>query len=632
MKWIAITLALLIATQLPGCGQQASKDNAQVGSTYRGEGVKFWARALSDRDASYRVEATRALLALADEATSAIDPLIAVLADSDANVRAGAAQVLGEIGTPAAAAEPALEKLLKDKDAVVRVSAILSLGQVTGSPSADRMITALKDENQRVRDHAASLIVKMGQPAIASVKKMISDADVETRRRGINILGKIHHEDGLQPLLQALDDEDRSIRDAAILALGDFGPLAIQQIAGLSSDTSWRKRWGGVYALMLIATPEAAGPLVVALVDDDERIRIQAIEGLSRLGSDAIPALTKAIKHENEDVRLAVVTALGGMGTAATIPILQVAVTDENPNVREMAVLALGATESPDAIPALTIAIKSDDAKVRGDATSALVRLGAASIPVFESTVRHENWLVRRASAIGLGMLATRETVPGLNKFLYDKDARVRAAAARGIGMVGPDAATSVSPLIWALDDEQDDVRDNAAQALSRIGAGVDTVIPALIKALSEGEPRVRIGAAQAIARLGQDAPSAVYPLITAMRDNDVAVSQAARLALVKIGPEAVAGLAKSLEDAEDPHRLQFIQILGQIGSNASNAVPALVKLLNSDDPAVYDSAVFALGLIGSEAKIALVKASRSDDKKMAAVANKALRAILQQE
>ncbi len=629
MKWIALNLCLAATFIMLGCG---GEEQAQSTNTYRGESVAHWSRALADRDPDYRYLATQALFALADEADSAIQPLIVALDDEDPAVRAGAAQVLGEIGTPASAAESKLVALHKDKDAVVRVSAILALGQVTGSPSAERMIAALQDENQSVRDQAASLIVRMGQPAIPALSKLINEPDAASSRRAIDILGRIGHEDGLPLLMDALGHQDREIRDAAILALGDFGPLSIPHLAKLRTDPNWQKRWAGVYALMLIASPEAAEPMVAALVDDDDRVRYQAIEGLTRLRDDALPALKRALEHEDAKVRLAVVTALSGMGTSDTIPILQEAVGDKDPQVRDLAVLALGATGSPDAIPALALALKSDDAKVRGDATSSLVRFGAAAVPVFETTLKHKNWQVRRASANGLGMIGSREAVPALNKFLYDKDARVRAAAAKAIGLVGPDAATSVSPLIWALDDEQEDVRDNAAYALSRIATGVDTVIPALIKALSEGEPRVRTSAAQAIARIGSDASAAAYPLITAMRDKDATVAQAARLALIKVAGEAVPALTRSLEDDEDPLRVQYIQILGQIGPSASKAVPALMKLLPSNDPAVYDATVFALGLIGPEAKVALVKASRGDDKALAAIANRALQTILKQE
>lgn len=632
MNWIARTLCITTLALTVGCGGQSDDENAKSLSTFRGETAEHWTRMLSDRDPGHRAEATRALAALADEATGAVDELIVALNDENASVRAGAAQVLGEIGTPAAAAESGLQKLMKDKNAVVRVSAILALGQVTGSPSADLMINALRDENQSVRDQAASLIVKMGPPAIQSLSKLMGDTDVGLRVRAIDIVGKIGHTDGVRPLIHAMDDEERQVRDAAILALGDFGPSAIPMLAELKADASWENRWGATYALMLIATPEAAEPLVAALVDEDERVRTQAIEGLTRMGSDAIPALTQAVKHENDAVRLAVITALSGIGTSETIPILQTAVSDESAQIREVAVLALGATGSKDALPALTIALKNDDPKVRGDATSSLVRIGRDAIPVFESTVIHNNWQVRRSSAVGLGMIGLREAVPGLNKFLYDKDARVRAAAAKAIGQVGPQAAASVSPLVWALDDEEADVRDNAAFALARVGSGVDTVIPALIKALNEGDPRVRISAARAIARLGTNAPSAVQPLITAMRSKDAPVAGAARLALIRLGTEAVDGLAQALAESDSAQRIQVTQVLGQIGSNAARAVPELVKLLLDKDAAVYDATVFSLSLIGTEAKVALVKASRGNDKQLAALANRALQTILKQE
>lgn len=628
-----VVVAGFVSFVLPlvGCERQNAAAPAAPSATYRGEPVSHWAHALKDRDADYRVLATRALDALSADGAGAVPALTEALQDEVPAVRAGAAQALGTIGGAARGAESALTVALEDKDAEVRMSAILAIGQITGTPSADPLINALKDDSPRVREIATALLVKMGQPAIAGLSRLMQDEKAELRLMAATILGRIKHAEGVPALVAALDDKDPAIADLAAQGLAQTGDASIADITPLLLDASVDKRWVATYILSAIGTARTATPLIAALNDRDERIRDLATGALSRVGKDAVEPLTQAAKNENVEVRLAAINALGGMARQDTIPVLHAALKDEDPIVRDAAVAALGNTGSAKAVPALTEAIQNKDVKVRADAVQALVKLGRDSLEVLVEASKDKDWQVRRVATDGMGLLASPDAVPALNRLLLDEDDRVRSAAALAIAKIGPAARLSISPLINTLKDKSDEVRDAAAFALAKLAPGNDTVIPALIRALRYEDVRARVGAANAIARLGPLAPSAVFPLITGLKDPEDAVVLASRLALVKLGPEAITGLLKALREEDARTRLHLIDVLGQIGADAAPAIHVLLVLLQDDDPQIRNATILTLGLIGGDAKAALLKASRGEDKKLAAAAGHALDVILKQ-
>ena len=620
----------LLAPCLMGCEQKPAAPAAPK-ATYRGEPVSHWTSALQDRDVDYRVLATLALDALSADAATAVPALTDALKDEVPAVRAGAAQALGTIGSAARSAESALSVALEDKDAEVRMSAILAVGQITGTPSADPLVNALKDDSPRVRDIATALLVKMGPPAVAGLSRLAKEEDAQLRMIAVTILGRIKHGDGVPALIGALDDKDQSIADLAAQGLAQTGDASIAGLSPLLSDPSVDKRWVATYTLSTIGSSKAAPALITALNDRDERIRDLATGALSRIGKDAVEPLTIAAKSENVDVRLAAINALGGMARQDTIPILHAALKDEEPMIRDAAVAALGNTGSAKAVPALTEAIQNKDVKVRADAVQALVKLGADSLSVLVEASKDKDWQVRRVATDGMGMLASSDAVPALNRLLLDDDERVRSAAALAIAKVGPSARLSISPLINTLKDKSDVVRDGAAYALAKLAPGNDTVIPALIRALRYEDVRARVGAANSIARLGPLAPSAVFPLITGLKDTEDAVVLASRLALVKLGPEAITGILKALREEDARTRLHLIDVLGQIGADAAPAIHVLLVLLQDDDPQIKNATILTLGLIGGNAKSTLLKASRGEDPKLAAAAAHALEVILKQ-
>jgi HEAT repeat protein len=121
------------------------------------------------------------------------------------------------------------------------------------------------------------------------------------------------------------------------------------------------------------------------------------------------------------------------------------------------------------------------------------------------------------------------------------KAAKDRAAAAEEIGRYGAMRASAVrdaiEPLLDALKNDSDgDVRRAAARALGNIAPDAATTVPALMEALKDKVVSVKLAAIGALGQYGPDGRPAVAALreLAAMK-NDKKISQAAKGALKSI-------------------------------------------------------------------------------------------------
>jgi HEAT repeat protein len=160
---------------------------------------------------------------------------------------------------------------------------------------------------------------------------------------------------------------------------------------------------------------------------------------------------------------------------------------------------------------------------------------------------------------------------------LQDKDTAGRGQIARELGLLRAKAA--IPALIAALDDNDDFLVGNAAVALSHFGA--DAVQP-LIGALGGPNARAIGGAADALRMLGPKAKAAVPHLIQALKADEAK----ARINVVRaLGRNPDQDVAKALASRvkTDPDfgvRAQAAEELGNIGSDAKEAVPTLIATI----------------------------------------------------
>jgi HEAT repeat protein len=182
---------------------------------------------------------------------------------------------------------------------------------------------------------------------------------------------------------------------------------------------------------------------------------------------------------------------------------------------------------------------------------------------------------VRAQSAVSLARLvskindgATTERAAGvLVSALGDTDPAVRAAAADGLGRIGPKPDAVISPLVQAARDDDEWTRGAAVAALGLIQkkAGVDRidVRPTIIAAINDASLHVR--------ELG------IYAFwATAEKSPDLSIAL--------------------LQDGDVRTRRSAVTALARSSQLASEVIPELSAALNDPDPAVCAGAERALG------------------------------------
>jgi HEAT repeat protein len=314
--------------------------------------------ALTTHNPRVRVRALKELQKMGSEADLAFGDVIRAIDDKDVDVRVTAVGALCTVGRGEAETPPALKRALQDKEEAVRENAVRSLATLQpangafpalvealndaspavytvaeqaigsrdrfGKEEAKALIPLLKNKQGRARAFAACALAKAGadgRVAVFELTKCLNDKDGEVRRTAASTLGKLGAEacPAVRQLAELLADSDPSVRQNAVAAIKAIGPEA-----------------------------KLAAPKLVAALKQKE-LHDEAIEALTRIGKNAVPALLDDIGQHPFPDRVEIIGILRGMGRAAAdaVPALEeLANRDPYPAARRAARDAVKAIQS----------------------------------------------------------------------------------------------------------------------------------------------------------------------------------------------------------------------------------------------------------------------------------------------
>ncbi len=351
----------------------------------------------------------------------------------------------------------------------------------------------------------------------------------------------------------------------------------------------------------------------------------EAGETQLRAAQNSVRRLKAALQGDREDQRFLAVDILVCM-KAQGVSILCGLLQHENVVVRRTVVLGLCrlATEASGAVEALAAALEDPDADVRSGAAAALKQLGVGARPASSQLLRaalaDQDWTVRGLAAAALASFG-REGVPGLAEALMDRSPFRSTNAAEALAGIGPDASGALSALIGALEHSEASTRAAVANALGRVAPDSQRAVAALAKALGDSDDNVAGYAAGSLARMHHAeaaSPALVQSLARESLDGRTAH------AFECIGRPAVPVLAQALQNADSRIRSNAAFILGRMGMEAEQAIPALIAALRGDDK-LSAAAAAALGRIGIAAIFPLLRALKEPDRVMRRCAATAL-------
>ena len=217
---------------------------------------------LSDADGSVRSDAADDLGLFGEAGADAIPHLIEALHDVYEPVRLNAAYALGAIGKPAVSP---LIKTLNVEDPIMRRMAAYALAAV-GAPAVPALSEALQHTEETVRIEATYALAQIGdgvESAMPALIERTKDESVAVRRYLTEAFGSLGP--AAAPAVPMLcdmltSDGDGQVRFEAALALAQIGPSASDAVPVLARGLSDENRYvrdNAVLALKRIDTPEA---------------------------------------------------------------------------------------------------------------------------------------------------------------------------------------------------------------------------------------------------------------------------------------------------------------------------------------------------------------------------------------
>ena len=539
---------------------------------------------------------------------------------------------------------------------------------------------ALKNNSAQVRTHAAKLIGAIqAQTAVPDLIRLLADPNTYVKDTAINSLNRIG-EPAIAPLLEVLNTKARNlIPDEDTGFTTEYQYIASAYIDNLwMKKYRIGTQSAAIKALGLLKAEEGVQPLIAELAN--EELQVDALAALVEMRGVAVPLLIDALTNASDEIRVQVADALGQIGDRrAIVPLIVALNTDSYKEVKAFAATGLGNMrargENHSAVIALTKALSYDDTT----ATNAAVALGNIDA-IAEDTVqklviiamdKQMRETLRLAALTALWRLKPEAAVQPMLLLVFSDETSpvLRANAVKVLSRIK--APETVPTLLWVLSTQFDEisdfqrhmkreyktldalrtqvnsfqiqwtadypqtnyrtwgelkpipslVRSEVARALGVIKG--DTVIAPLAHALEEdGRATVRQSAAWALGEVKGD--PTIAPLVTALKkDKQGVVRQEAAIALGKIkGQKVVAPLVDVLKnDKYETTRFEAAKALREIQAGDKGLVDIVKKGLgNFDDGyevlAVQNEVIGALIKDGNEAtsQFALDALKSADD------------------
>lgn len=396
--------------------------------------------------------ASDALGAIGPDALPALDELITVSKSADLMTEGHAITAIGHMGPAAVPATPRLIELLNSGDENIRYSAEQALQQI-GKLAVPELIIALKDA--RRRQAAVQVLSGIGPDAAEAVPSLV-------------------------PLLK---DPDAGFQREVVLALATIGPAA--ETAGpllvkLFENTDFKYRPAVAFALARLNVKEGIPALKEAFkTSADTVLQMASIWALLHL------------EPKNDDYK------------DLALPFLIIALDDNNPRIRREAANTLGSlgSKASSAVDGLQKHLADKEASVRKEALITLAKIGpdgAGAVPGIQQMLGDEDPAICCIASYALGRMGepAKAAIPQLKKLAMAHHPHERLVAAWALSILSPDPETAkmITPiLIEGLQrGTTTEQRVEAATALGKVGSGSEEAKHALTEASKDADPAVQ--------------------------------------------------------------------------------------------------------------------------------------------
>ncbi len=415
-----------------------------------------------------------------------------------------------------------------------------------------------------IRTIAAELWAKQGEQAIPRLRESLHSADPTVRESvllALTYMPKVHARLALPDVLTLCEDSDLKVQANALLLMSE-----------LSNDRA-----------------QIADLAVARLLTAEPTLVEAAMSALRSLGSAAVPAIAEVLPQATPEIQF------------CCLDLLIESAFDEGHGTEAQA--------------AISTCLQSSDGNLRRHAYHLVASLRPLSSEELSRGIQDSQedivkFVVRKCLADH--RLAPQD-LPRLAELLSSKPA-LRVSVLAAMANFGPSASEYFPEILTWTEADAPAVRLSAARALVCVADDSERVRPVLAKLLLDANPQVAHQAGELLAKVApQDLPGiAQNVLLPRVLWGEESVRLSAIAALSGM-PEAAASkrlalirlLATESSDMPVSTTVQFAlaEALGDMGSHARDASPALMHLIHRTSPGDPRLAipVAALGKIGTD-------------------------------
>ncbi len=302
------------------------------------------------------------------------------------------------------------------------------------------------------------------------------------------------------------------------------------------------------------------------------------------------------LENGTAELQCAAAMVLGELGSPSAHKALLKALKSENETLRLYAVEALGKIDAKEAAPHLVPLLANP--RLRARVQQVLLSIGEDAVPLLQKQIDKAEPELRRAILEVLGQFKSVDLSGTMFDALLDKSADVARQAAEGLRMrfaalAGDERAKAVKQVTAFLGRKlAPPAVANGLRLLASLRDGVKTAL-GFLDAKLDGS--VRLAAIEALSAMdaSKDADRVVPKLLAALEEESLVSGAIAALAKLPMSKDHADRLLKLLESRHAAVRLFAIQALGAMGG--ARAAEGLIEGLFNADRRIAEDAARAL-------------------------------------
>jgi HEAT repeat protein len=251
-------------------------------------------------------------------------------------------------------AVPALLEVLEGEYFTVRARAALALGRIGDTRAIQPLSGLLKDPEDEVRIAACLALGFFKDPSTFDdiTNVLLDDPKIEVRQAAAKALGSTEHPAALPYLMEALHDlywwyEREYAAGDLLAAIEKMGLAAVDPLIQALQDKEGTVRKFAATLLGRLGDPRAMEPLGMALYDLHHEVGKVAADSLARFGVPSLEILVEALSHPEMWIRIHAIQALAKIRDMRVTPLLLQMLSDPEREVKKQVIQSLGELKDP---------------------------------------------------------------------------------------------------------------------------------------------------------------------------------------------------------------------------------------------------------------------------------------------